>query len=133
LNQVNFMGVLHSRFGGFVIVVQSITTLRQGSAGAQWPRSPGGVRTVAITSLKRGDRDAAGLMSSTGDATWATPSAVFMEARLRFPSITLMAADKDAFEGGGMRLIIARGAAGAPTGVTIATGRVRGLAFQKIA
>jgi CubicO group peptidase (beta-lactamase class C family) len=51
---------------------------------------------------------------------------------LRFPLVALTAADRDAFDGGGMRLTIVRDPAGLAAGFTIATGRVRGLAFEKI-
>jgi CubicO group peptidase (beta-lactamase class C family) len=52
---------------------------------------------------------------------------------LRFPTLELSPADGDAFDGRWLRLNIVRDDAGAPTGFTIATGRVRGLQFQKIA
>jgi CubicO group peptidase (beta-lactamase class C family) len=51
---------------------------------------------------------------------------------LRFPPLKLAPADLDAFDGPGTRLTVLRDEAGAPTGFTIATGRVRGLRFQKI-
>jgi hypothetical protein len=52
---------------------------------------------------------------------------------LRFPPLTLTAADAGAFDGPGMRVTMVRDDAGLATGFTIATGRVRGLAFEKIA
>lgn len=51
---------------------------------------------------------------------------------LRFPPLKLAPADLDAFDATQVRLTVLRDDAGAPTGVTIATGRVRGLRFQKI-
>jgi len=50
---------------------------------------------------------------------------------LRFPPLTLAAADPDSFDGPGTRLTVLRDETGAPTGFTIATGRVRGLRFRR--
>jgi hypothetical protein len=51
---------------------------------------------------------------------------------LRFPPLKLAPADADAFDGTGLRLTVLRDGDGAPSGFTIATGRVRGLPFRKI-
>jgi hypothetical protein len=51
---------------------------------------------------------------------------------LRFPALKLAPADADAFDGPVTRLTVLRDASGAPTGFTVATGRVRGLRFQKV-
>jgi hypothetical protein len=51
---------------------------------------------------------------------------------LRFAPLKLAPGDQDAFDGPWLRLNIQRDEAGAPTGFTVATGRVRGLPFQKI-
>jgi CubicO group peptidase (beta-lactamase class C family) len=51
---------------------------------------------------------------------------------LRFAPLTLVPADADAFDGPFMRLELTRDGGGAPSGFTVATGRVRGLAFRKI-
>jgi len=51
---------------------------------------------------------------------------------LRFAPLKLAAADADAFDGAGLRLAVLRDSAGAPSGFTLATGRVRGLAFRRI-
>ncbi len=51
---------------------------------------------------------------------------------LRFPPLTLTAADRDSFDGPFARLTIVRDAGGAPAGFTMSTGRVRGLSFHKI-
>lgn len=52
---------------------------------------------------------------------------------LRFAPLKLAPADADAFDGPWMRLTVQRDDAGAPTGFAVATGRVRGLQFRKIA
>jgi CubicO group peptidase (beta-lactamase class C family) len=51
---------------------------------------------------------------------------------LRFAPLKLTPADHDAFDGPGMRLSVRRDDGGAVCGFTVATGRVRGLPFQKI-
>ncbi len=51
---------------------------------------------------------------------------------LRFAPLKLALADDDAFDGPWLRLNIQRDEAGAASGFTVATGRVRGLPFQKI-
>jgi CubicO group peptidase (beta-lactamase class C family) len=51
---------------------------------------------------------------------------------LRFAPFKLAPADLDAFDGPLLRLTFQRDAAGAPSGFTVSTGRVRGLAFRKI-
>jgi CubicO group peptidase (beta-lactamase class C family) len=51
---------------------------------------------------------------------------------LRFAPLKLAPGDRDAFDGPWLRLNIQRDAVGAATGFTVATGRVRGLPFQKI-
>jgi len=51
---------------------------------------------------------------------------------LRFAPLALSPADKDAFDGPGLRLTIVRDGAGAPTGFRVSTFRVWGLWFQKI-
>jgi hypothetical protein len=44
----------------------------------------------------------------------------------------LSPADAEAFDGPNLRVTIVRNGAGAPTGFTVSTGRVRGLAFEQI-
>jgi hypothetical protein len=51
---------------------------------------------------------------------------------LRFAPLKLSPGDRDGFDGPGLRLSIERDEAGAINGFTVATGRVRGLRFQKI-
>ena len=51
---------------------------------------------------------------------------------LRFAPLKLAPGDRDAFDGPWLRLNIQRDEAGAVSGFTVATGRVRGLPFQKI-
>ena len=51
---------------------------------------------------------------------------------LRFAPLTLAPADADAFDGPSLRLAVLRDGAGAPSGFTLATGRVRGLAFSRL-
>ena len=51
---------------------------------------------------------------------------------MRFAPLKLAPGDHDAFDGPGLRLSVRRDEAGAPSGFTVATGRVRGLWFEKI-
>jgi CubicO group peptidase (beta-lactamase class C family) len=51
---------------------------------------------------------------------------------LRSEPLPLAAADEDRFEGGGVRLAVTRGADGEAVGFTVATGRVRGVAFRRV-
>jgi len=51
---------------------------------------------------------------------------------MRFAPLKLAPGDHDAFDGPGLRLSVQRDEDGAASGFTIATGRVRGLRFQKI-
>ncbi len=51
---------------------------------------------------------------------------------LRFPPLKLAPADEDSFDGPWLRLTVTRNPAGAPSGFTVSTGRVRALAFERI-
>jgi CubicO group peptidase (beta-lactamase class C family) len=67
------------------------------------------------------------------DSTWrlAADEAGLTLSALRFESIKLWPADRDAFDSPWMRLSFRRDATGRPTGFTVSTGRVRGVAFNR--
>ncbi|HEX4197530.1 MAG TPA: serine hydrolase domain-containing protein [Caulobacteraceae bacterium] len=108
--------------------------------GAIETRSLGGV-TTAWRPARRAAPSAGQLAALAGDYrceeldvtyTLMPSEGGMLMSSLRSNPVALAAADEDHFEGGGVRLSVTRGAGGEAVGFTIATGRVRGLAFRRL-
>lgn len=109
-------GVLAETQGSGPPVLHRRANLAQPS-GAALDTLAGTYRCDEIDSTYRLARDADGLELSC----------------LRFAPLKLKAVDADAFDGPFLRLTVVRDGGGAPAGFTIATGRVRGLPFRRVA
>jgi hypothetical protein len=126
--------------GEFYVIAPSVRLSRQPDGSLRETQSVGGL-PLTHRRLERWRPSADELAALAGryhsdeiDSTYdlAVDGDGLTLSALRFEPLKLTPADRDAFDSPMLRMNVVRDSAGAPTGFTVAAGRVKGLPFRKL-